>query len=436
MCYPRSAISIAVLTALLLLASTAAPAGPPSARDTALFPTLCGPGRSSPGWTRLGAERPVLDRFGGPGYLAYTGFASASQCHLMAGMVCPVGQYSFMAECRPATSRDGGASWTTHDVPAFDIGEPELFFRRPFLVRSPANTRRLWYGVARHAWYATPPKGGLWRSDDGGQTWTGNLFAGQPGESALMGYLIPHPEDPDTVYIGRGYDYGNVAVSTDAGARFTILCGHDNTSKTGDERCSGGYLLGDFDTGRLISKVWWQQAYSMKLDGSDAREVTFPGVYAPDGSPHMYDNLDLAVRGRQRSSGESMGRYTARGGFLYVDALTGGVFYSREGTATIEASTPVNVTLQVPHFLLLAHPTVECTWVAQMSAEALASTADCGETWEPIAMDGVDFTGPGDVRIVTGNYLPDDSGRFLIFLGNGRRYIFAPPERPKPAGGE
>jgi hypothetical protein len=31
-----------------------------------------------------------------------------------------------------------------------------------------------------------------------------------------------------------------------------------------------------------------------------------------------------------------------------------------------------------------------------------------------------------DPQIATGNYLPDDSGRLIIFLSNGKRYQFTP----------
>ena len=72
----------------------------------------------------------------------------------------------------------------------------------------------------------------MWRSDDNGETWTENLFAGQPGGSGMMGYILPDPDDADRVFIGRGYDFGNVSVSTDAGATFTVICGHDNVSKS------------------------------------------------------------------------------------------------------------------------------------------------------------------------------------------------------------
>ena len=251
-------------------------------------------------WTAVGEGHPLRDRFGNPGYLAYTGFADASRPNLLSGIVCPVNEIPYVADCRPATSMDGAASWTVHDIPAFDIGEPELFFRRPFAVRSPANPNRLWYGVARHAWYATEPKGGLWRSDDNGHTWTENLFAGQPGESGLMGYLFPDPDDPDKIVIGRGYDFGNVSLSTDGGRTFTILCGHNNVAKTGDERCAGGYLLADFDAGRLIAKVWWQPAFEMSREGT-VREVRFPGVNPYEGAPHIFDSLDVPVKGLIRA---------------------------------------------------------------------------------------------------------------------------------------
>jgi hypothetical protein len=379
-------------------------------------------------WTAVGEGHPLRDRFGNPGYLAYTGFADASRPNLLSGIVCPVNEIPYVADCRPATSEDGAASWRLHDAPAFDIGEPELFFRRPFAVRSPANPNRLWYGVARHAWYATEPKGGLWRSDDNGHTWTENLFAGQPGESGLMGYLFPDPDDPDTILIGRGYDFGNVSLSTDGGRTFTILCGHNNVAKTGDERCAGGYLLADFDVGRFIAKVWWQPAFEMSREGT-VREVRFPGVNPYEGAPHIFDSLDVPVKGLQRAGGGGMGRYTADGGFLYPSFNDSQLYYAARGTAFVSSALRVpGVTFDIEHgnALVLAHSTRNCTWVVQTAATRLSKTENCGRTWQPLSMAGVDFSGSNDARIVTGSYLPDASGRFLIFLANGRRYLFTP----------
>ena len=376
--------------------------------------------------------RPVLDRFGNPGYLAYTSFVDVAKCNLLSGIICPVDQISYVADCRPATSQDGGASWKLHDVPQFDIGESDLFFRRPCVARSPANPNRIWYSTSRHAWYATPPQGGMWRSDDNGETWTENLFAGQPGSSGMAAYILPDPDDADRVFIGRGYDFGNVAVSTDAGATFTVICGHDNVSKSGDERCAGGYLMADFATGLIISKVWWQPALSLKLDGSNPEQVQFPGVNEFDGSPHLFDSLDLPVKGLTKTAGGSMGRWTPSHGFLYGAYNDGMLYYAAGGTATVSSAVQVpGVRLDVEHAnaLWLAHPTQNCSWIAQTGATTLLATRNCGQSWTPLKMDGVDFAGAADPRIVTGNYLPDHTGRLVIFLSNGKRYRFTPQQR-------
>jgi hypothetical protein len=391
----------------------------------------CSPvGRGESGWTALEAPgRPVLDRFGHPGYVAYTSFVDMGRCHLMSGIICPLDQLSYVADCRPATSQDGGASWKLHDAPQFDIGESELFFRRPCVARSPAKPNRLWYSTCRHAWYATPPQGGMWRSDDNGETWTENLFAGQPGSSGMVSYILPDPDDADRLFIGRGYDFGNVAVSTDGGDTFTVVCGHDNVSKSGDERCAGGYVLADFDTGLIITKVWWQPPLSMNLDGSNPVQVHFPGVNDFEGSPHLFDSLDMPVKGLTKTAGGSMGRWTPSHGFLYGSFNDGSLYYAAGGTPTVSSAVQVpGLRLDVEHgnALWLAHPTENCSWVGQTGATTLSVTTDCGRTWAPISMQGVDFSGAAEPRIVTGNYLPDDSGRIVIFLSNGKRYRFTP----------
>jgi hypothetical protein len=425
---PTAFLAIAVL----ITVAPAASAAPPHLTSS------CKPiGPRDAGWSPLEVPgKPVLDRFGHPGYLAYTSFVDVAKCNIVSGIICPIDQPSYVADCRPATSEDGGASWKIHDVPQFDIGESDLYFGRPCVARSPANPNRIWYSTSRHAWYSTPPQGGMWRSDDNGETWTENLFAGQPGSSGMVMYILPDPDDADKVFIGRGYDFGNVSVSTDAGANSTIVCGHDNVSKSGDERCAGGYVLVDFDAGLIIHKVWWQPFLSMNLDGSNPIEVSFPGVNASEGSSHLFDSLDMPVKGLTRTAGGSMGRWTPSHGFLYGSYNDGMLYYAAGGTATVSSAVQVpGVRLDVEHgnALWLAHPTENCSWVAQTGAKTLVSTQNCGRRWRALSMTGVDFSGAADERIVTGNFLPDDSGRIVIFLSNGKRYLFTPKrDRNRP----
>src|SRR5262249_34216286 len=162
------------------------------------------------------------------------------KCNIVSGIICPLDQVSWVADCRPATSLDGGASWTLHDAPQLDIGEPG--WRRPCVTRSPANTDRIWYSASLFL-DAPPPQGGMGRSGASGQRWPETLSAGQPGRRGMVASTPPAPATADRLFIGRGYDFGNVAVSTDAGATFTVVCGHDNVSKSGDERCAGGSVL-------------------------------------------------------------------------------------------------------------------------------------------------------------------------------------------------
>jgi hypothetical protein len=413
----------------VLLATAVPVAGDARPRST------CRPlGAREGGWIPLEVPgRPVLDRFGNPGYVAYTSFVDVAKCNLMSGIICPLNQFSGVADCRPATSEDGGASWKLHDAPQFDIGKPG--WRRPCVTRSPANTNRVWYSASLFL-DAPPPQGGMWRSDDNGETWTENLFAGQPGSSGMVVYILPDPDDADRLFISRGYDFGNVAVSTNAGATFTVVCGHDNVSQSGDPRCNGGYVLADFDAGLIITKQWWQPALSFNLDGSNPIQVQFPGVNEFEGSPHLFDSLDQPVKGLTKTAGGSMGRWTPSHGFLYSSWNDGLLYYAAGGTSTVSSAVQVpGVRLDPEHgnALWLAHPTENCSWVAQTGATTLVSTKDCGEAWQPIRMKGIDFSGALDERIVTGNYLPDDSGRIVIFLSNGKRYLFTPKsDRNRP----
>src|SRR5262249_41024200 len=119
--YAVGPIAIAFLGIAILLVA-AAPAASPAPPHPTSSCHLIGPRRA--GWSLLEVPgKPVLDRFGNPGYIAYTSFVDAAKCNIVSGMICPIDQLSYVADCRPATSEDGGASWKLHDVPQFDIGE-------------------------------------------------------------------------------------------------------------------------------------------------------------------------------------------------------------------------------------------------------------------------------------------------------------------------
>jgi photosystem II stability/assembly factor-like uncharacterized protein len=106
-------------------------------------------------------------------------------------------------------TRDGGDSWTK-----LTGGLPEGLVGKVGLSISPANPDRVW------AMVEAEPGNGLWRSDDNGDTWT---FVN--GENRLAGrafyyhHVVADPTDENTIYILNTRLYR----STDGGESFTMI---------------------------------------------------------------------------------------------------------------------------------------------------------------------------------------------------------------------
>lgn len=378
------------------------------------------------GWVELGAGIPLLDRFGQPGLLIQPTFADRDQPQLMTALICTQVVPIVPRTCRPATSNNQGATWTLHDAPAFaEIDASDWNWALPTAVRSPARPERIYYGVSGHPWHSPDPKGGLWRSDDHGATWTNNLRAGEPGESGEIKGIIPDPDHPDGVYVSRGYDYGNISRSFDAGATFTLVCGHNNVSKSGsNEICGGGQGWAiDFVAGRIYSKHHFESpGANVALDGSDVRLYPFVGLGA-DSSPGLSLGLvgifDVPVRGLRKHGGAGYVRFTADGAHaVYGHDTPGGQLWKTSpdlssGTALTNVSFGGNR-------LILVHPTRACSWVVSSGATSLRLTSDCGATWAPYPTETADLTDPAP--LVAAVYVPSEAGELLVFQSNGRRW--------------
>jgi len=119
-------------------------------------------------------------------------------------------------------SRDGGRSWTRVLFRDVDTGAIDLAFR-------PGDPRVIYaalWQTRRPPWSVYPPSNGpgsgLYRSDDGGDTWrpiTGNGFPEQPGRIGLA----VAPSRPDRVYALVDAPRGGLYRSDDAGANWTQL---------------------------------------------------------------------------------------------------------------------------------------------------------------------------------------------------------------------
>jgi hypothetical protein len=90
-----------------------------------------------------------LDRDGHPGVVVRPTFVDAYQPELMSAVICPAGadDAKNWLGCRPATSRDRGATFTLHESPVFSDIEANSWgdWLPPIAVRSPVDTRRMYY---------------------------------------------------------------------------------------------------------------------------------------------------------------------------------------------------------------------------------------------------------------------------------------------------
>ncbi len=110
-------------------------------------------------------------------------------------------------------SEDGGTTWRplTRGLPTFDEG-----LGRIGVTVAPSDPRRLYAAVDAGA------NGGIFRSDDGGETWrrtnTDRRVVARPNDAAD---IRVHPTDPDTVFVPTIVTWK----STDGGATFTAWRG-------------------------------------------------------------------------------------------------------------------------------------------------------------------------------------------------------------------
>lgn len=139
-------------------------------------------------------------------------------------------------------STDAGRSWSQvggAGLPHGPLGRIEL------AVAAGTGARRVWAAIQ------TADGGGLWRSDDGGESWARvNDDASLAG--SYMALLVPHPSDPDTVWAGGR----PLRRSRDGGASFHIVRsspGGDDYHALWVDPSDPEHLLVGADQGAVVS---------------------------------------------------------------------------------------------------------------------------------------------------------------------------------------
>jgi photosystem II stability/assembly factor-like uncharacterized protein len=95
-------------------------------------------------------------------------------------------------------SRDGGDTWTRLTDPSQENGLPSgTLFGRIGLAVSPADPERVWALIS-----APDPHGGIWRSDDAGASWERiNRDREFRQRHWYYSHIVADPVDPNTVYV-------------------------------------------------------------------------------------------------------------------------------------------------------------------------------------------------------------------------------------------
>src|SRR5690606_2744043 len=124
--------------------------------------------------------------------------------------------------CGVLRSTDGGATWTQLGAEVFDVATTTSGgVRIARIVLDPRTA-----GSTANATLHVAAENGVWKSTDGGVSWTRTLAAGTTGPAPATD-LVMHPSDPDVLYAALGRVAGDAANgvyrSTDAGATWMKL---------------------------------------------------------------------------------------------------------------------------------------------------------------------------------------------------------------------
>jgi photosystem II stability/assembly factor-like uncharacterized protein len=167
-------------------------------------------------------------------------------------------------------STDGGATWTRTLFKDADTGAVDMAFQpgNPDVVYA-----SLW-GTRRPPWNVYPPSngpgGGVWKSVDGGRTWTELKGRGLPAAPGHIG-LATTPADPRRVYALIDAKDGGLYRSDDAGATWR--------KTTDDKRLwqRGWYFGGVTVDPKDADRVWVCDTIMLRSDDGGATFVPVKG---------------------------------------------------------------------------------------------------------------------------------------------------------------
>jgi photosystem II stability/assembly factor-like uncharacterized protein len=250
-------------------------------------------------------------------------------------------------------SQDGGCTWSVHDY----FKSQGLW---PMGLASPAShPSRLWVTTGR-----TASRNGIYRSDDGGQTFTPSLQS----DTAVFTAVKVAPSDTRRIYVSGGTATGlRIYRSDDEGEHWEELA-HPFPEYSVGSRPYDLFVLrvSDTDPDRLWARVSWQ-GWTYVLESKDGGR-TFTSVLHPEGQDR--DATDEYLMGIEVS---------ADGNTLWVATPTR-LYRVRAG----ETSATL---LPLPDGNACAQREGDVLYVcgaSRLHDWALATTTDEGQTYTPL----------------------------------------------------
>jgi photosystem II stability/assembly factor-like uncharacterized protein len=217
-------------------------------------------------------------------------------------LVCPTKPQRLFAATNKGfyRSEDSAATWQR-----VETGLPHEHVRRIAICQSRPE---MMYLTLRSTPGQTPWQGGVYRSDDGGQTWTPRSqglakLVGQPGKPAPMtsnvDRLIVHPENPDIVYAGdTAWVSAGIYRTADGGQSWQRMTDTRTNLDLGLHK-TGPTVFGLAIDPRAPDTVWfstsmhifrstdagkhWEQMYSHRLERPQGAPESAAGYWSTSG---------------------------------------------------------------------------------------------------------------------------------------------------------